>query len=55
LDRFEAVISSDYGANLRKLRNQNSELSEEVRLKAVAEVDRLIEVLETELESRYSN
>ena len=52
LDRFEATLSSDFGTNLLELRNQNKDLTEAVRLKAIIEIDSLIEQIEAEMERR---
>jgi hypothetical protein len=55
IDRFEGILSSDFGANLRKLRDNNPDLTEKFRLKAVKEVDSLIEQVESEQINRTSN
>jgi hypothetical protein len=52
IQSFEAILNSDFGVSLRLLRKQNSELTEEFRLKAVAEVEMMLEQIETEIERR---
>jgi hypothetical protein len=53
VDRFEGILSSDFGKKLRELRNSNLELNEEFRLKAVAEVEMMLEQIELEIKVRH--
>jgi hypothetical protein len=55
IDRFEGVINSDFGSNIKKLREQNLELTESFRLQVVAELESLLEGLEREIENRFLN